>query len=75
METLSQFLIPILEGCWDHSLGNGGKVGTKSSARRWIKNQSVHVNGFPVECNEPLDFPIFSIVLFPKNRKRKTTLW
>lgn len=71
--TALQYLMPILKGKWDHS---ANQPGTGQSVRRWIKDKAVHINGFPFEdLNEIVDFPIFSLVLFPNNPRRKTTLW
>ena len=49
----------------------GKKVGAASSSelKRWLQNKSVLVNGEPVEWDEPIDFPIFSVVLFPKGKR------
>lgn len=47
---------------------------SKSEKRRWITQKSVIVNGFPLEIDDVIDFPILSIVLFPKG-KNKTTIW
>ena len=56
----------------------GKKVGPASNSelRRWIANSVLHING--EVCNkwdEKIDFPVFSIVLWPKNEKQRTTLW
>jgi hypothetical protein len=47
----------------------GRKVGkvTNSELKRWLQNKAVLINGEPVNWDEILDFPIFSMVLFPKN--------
>lgn len=47
----------------------GRKVGkaTNSELKRWLQNKAVLVNGEPINWDEVLDFPIFSMVLFPKN--------
>lgn len=47
----------------------GKKVGKASSSelKRWIKNKAFILNGEPVAWDEPIDFPIFSVVLFPKH--------
>ena len=52
----------------------GKKVGdaSMSELKRWIQNKALHLNGEPVAWDELIDFPIISVVLFPKNR---TTLW
>ena len=47
----------------------GKKVGKASTSelRRWIQNKALLINGETVEINEIIDFPVFSVVLFPKN--------
>ena len=49
----------------------GKKVGRASNSelRRWLQNGAVWVNGETVQWNEEIDFPIFSLVLFPKSSK------
>jgi len=47
----------------------GKKTGKASSSelKRWIQNKALLINGETVTPDEKLDFPIFSVVLFPKN--------
>ena len=40
---------------------------SNSELKRWIQNKALIINGEPVNWDEPIDFPIFSVVLFPKN--------
>ena len=47
---------------------------SNAELKRWIRNGSVLFNGETVDVNEEIDFPIFSLVFFPKG-KRKTTMW
>lgn len=53
-----------------------GKPGfaSKSEKKRWLLNKAVIVNGEPLVFNELIDFPVFSIVIFPKSDKNRTTL-
>jgi len=48
----------------------GKRVGAVSNSelKRWCQNKAVIINGETVEWNEPMDFPLISVVLFPKNR-------
>lgn len=46
---------------------------SNSELRRWIANGSVLFNTETVTWDEKIDFPVFSLVFFPKG-KRKTTL-
>lgn len=45
----------------------GKKVGAASNSelKRWIQNKAFIINGETVEWNELIDFPVFSVVLFP----------
>ncbi len=42
--------------------------------RRHIQQGGVIVNGERIAADEPIDFPVFSLVFFPKSRERRTTL-
>jgi len=49
-------------------------VPTRSEVKRWIKNKAIIINGEKDhDPNEEVDFPIFTLVFFPKG-KRKTTM-
>lgn len=49
------------------------EVATNSELRRWFQRGSVLVDGRPVRADEEVIFPIPSLVLHPKG-KRKITL-
>lgn len=38
-----------------------------SELRRWIQNGALKVNGERVSWDEMMDFPVFSVVLFPNH--------
>lgn len=42
--------------------------------RRHMLQGAVLINGERVDPNELIDFPVFSLVFFPKSINRKTTL-
>ena len=42
--------------------------------RRLMKQGGVLVNGERVTPDEAIDFPVFSLVFFPKSASRRTTL-
>lgn len=46
----------------------GKKVGKASTSelKRWIQNGALVINGEKVEWDEPIDFHVFSMILFPK---------
>jgi hypothetical protein len=52
----------------------GAKRGKASSSelKRWIQNKAFIINGETVTPEELIDFPVISVVLFPKN---KVTIW
>lgn len=63
-----------------HSIEFPGKRASKSEMRRWLKSQSVHINGKAVHgyeeipvINNSLIKSLKSFVLFPKG-KRKITI-
>ena len=45
----------------------GTGVATNSELKRWINNKALIINGETVTWDEPIDFPIISVVLFPKH--------
>jgi hypothetical protein len=48
----------------------GKRVGpvSNSELKRWCQNKALIINGESVAWDEKVDFPIISVVLFPKNR-------
>lgn len=63
-----EFLRGLHEVC-SFQTKEGKKVGLASASelKRWIQNKALLVNGEPVEWNEQMDFPMFSVVLFPRH--------
>ena len=56
----------------------GAKVGRASNSelRRWINSGVLQINGERITSwDEELNFPIMSIVMWPKNEQQRTTLW
>lgn len=51
------------------------KPASRSELQRWLDQGSVLVNGEKLSSNEEMDFPIISVVLFPKSPTRRCTLW
>lgn len=47
---------------------------SNSELRRWMASGSVLINGERVQWDEEVDYPVFSIVFFPKSEARKATL-
>jgi hypothetical protein len=67
----SEWLVPLVAGVWNRE---ESKSASKSAARRWISNGSVKVNGESVSLDELINFPVFSIIVFPKSNRRVTLL-
>lgn len=61
--------------CQFSSLEHPGTKASNSELQRWINQGSVIVNGETLKADELIDFPIFSVVLHPKSRKRRCTLY
>lgn len=51
------------------------KKASNSELQRWIKQGSILVNGERIDPNEEIDFPIISVILFPKSGNKRCTLW
>ena len=69
------FLLSLHEVC-SFQTKEGAKVGRASNSelKRWLQNRAVQINGEPVAWDEPIDFIVNSVVLFPNNMERRTTL-
>lgn len=64
-----QWLVQLHEIC-HFQTREGKRVGMASNSelKRWIQNKALVVNGEHVNWEEFVDFPLVSVVLFPKNR-------
>jgi len=49
--------------------GNKTKKASNSELKRWLMNKAVIVNAEPLDWDEEMDFPIHSVILFPKSKK------
>lgn len=69
-----KFLISLHEVC-KFQTREGKKVGLASNSelKRWIQNSVLRINGELVKWDEVIDFPIFSVTLFTK--EKLITLW
>lgn len=61
-----EFLMDINKVCFFMSRERTGKA-SNSELKRWVKNQALKINGENVKWDEEIDFPIISVVLFPKH--------
>ena len=57
-----------------HSIERSGEA-SWSEVRRWFQNEAVEVNGTRPKPNDPLEWPVWSIVFFPGSKVRRTTVW
>jgi hypothetical protein len=71
--TAFDFLLSLHQVCHFQSK-EGKKYGppSKSELRRWVTQGAFVINGEKVALDEVLDFPITSVILFPKH---PITLW
>lgn len=47
---------------------------SNSELKRWIANGTILINTERVVAEEIIDYPVFSLVFFPKSEKRRTTI-
>jgi hypothetical protein len=72
-KTAYQWLLGLgKEGFWDAA---ENKPASNSTLRRFIEQGAIRFNGKVVKPNDMLDFPILSVVLFPKSDKQYTTIF
>ena len=50
-------------GFWSRELKG---VASNSEVRRWLDNAAIRFNGKPLKPKDLLDFPLHSVILFPK---------
>lgn len=71
--TLFDFIKELDKLCNFQSIERDGKA-SNSEIKRWIQNGAIVVNGNkPRDPFIEIEFPITSMILFPKGRR--TTLW
>lgn len=47
---------------------------SNSELRRWCNDRSVIINGKPMRADEEVEFPVDSLVFFPKSEKNRCTI-
>jgi hypothetical protein len=47
---------------------------SNSDLRRAMEQRSVLINGEQVTLNEEIDFPVFSVVFYPKSATKRATI-
>ena len=50
-------------GFWSRELN---APASNSEVRRWLDNAAVRFNGKPLKPKDMLDFPLYSVIMFPK---------
>lgn len=61
--------------CFQTNEGEKHGPASKSEIKRWFMNNGIEINFDIVRAEDPLPEFIKSVVLFPKNKKKRTTLW
>ena len=56
------------------SIETHGKLMSNGELKRHMQQRGVLVNGEKVTPDEQIDFPVFSLVFFPKSANHRTTL-
>lgn len=69
--TCWNFLRGLNDVCHFMSRERTGKA-TNSELKRWLQNKAIEINGKRPNWNDPVEFPITQMVLFPK--KSRVTL-
>lgn len=69
-----EFILSLDEVCCFQSQERGPGRASKSELRRIIDQGGLHVNGAPIKSKDKLPHPITNVVLFPKSKKKRTTL-
>jgi hypothetical protein len=69
-------LRPAIPFSAEKSKDSDGKCVLISSGelRRQAKQGAIIINGETFNVDELMDFPVFSLIFFPKSKKRKTTI-
>ena len=44
-------------------------VASKTELRRWFDAKNIVINGIVMEWDEPIDFRVMSVVIFPKGKR------
>lgn len=60
-----EFMLDLHKTCKFMSRERNG-IASNSEIKRWLQNHAVRFNGEPVKWDEKIDFPIHSVVMFPK---------
>lgn len=53
-------------GFWSRELND---FASNSEVRRWLENSAIRFNGKALKPKDMLDFPLYSVVLFPKGNR------
>lgn len=74
MITCIQYLRSLHDVCKFSSQERGPGPASGSELQRWLRSGSLMINGAAVQPGDPLPFPVRSVVLFPKSKKRRCTI-
>lgn len=62
------YLLSLNEFCSFQSRERMGKA-SRGELKRWLMNGAVVMNGEPLAWDEEIDFPVYSLVLFPRGNR------
>ena len=60
--------------CFQSTEKRGTGPASNSELGRWLKSKSLHVNGKAIAPGDKIEYPVVSVVLFPKSKTARTTL-
>lgn len=69
--TALEYMLHLHKDCafWDYA---EGRPASNGAIRRMLDNKAVEINGRRMAPHDQVDFPIASLVLYPKSTRRTT---
>lgn len=74
MTTALQFLISLKPHLPMTMNGNKPEEPSNSEIRRWLQQNAVIINGKKPQPGDDIEFPIYSLIFFPKSQKSRCTM-
>lgn len=68
------YILSLNEVCQFHSTERPPEKASKSELRRLLDQSALRINGKVVKSKDKIEFPITSVVLFPKSDKKRITI-
>jgi hypothetical protein len=69
-----EYILSLNEVCQFHSTERPPEKASKSELRRLLDQSSLRINGKVVRSKDEVEFPIVSVILFPKSEKKRITI-